>query len=151
MINLAETNDLTRIKHIAHEVYAAYVPRFTHSAPGPVIKDYSIPISQHRLYVLRQPDIRGYIVCYPHGDDYRIDNLVVLPQFQRLGYGRQLLTFAESHAHAEGCHRIAVETHIMAEESIAFYRQHGFMQTGREAGEDGIERVLFEMRVRKSP
>ncbi len=147
MINAAETSDLARIRQIAHEVYAAYVPRFSHAPPGPVIEDYATPIKQHRLWIFRQPDIRGFIVCYPAGDDYRIDNLVVQQKFWRQGIGRQLLTFAEAHAHAEGCHRIAVEAHIMAEESIAFYRQHGFVRTGSEIGEDGIEREMFEMRL----
>lgn len=151
MINAAESDDLAQIRKVAHEVYAAYVPRFSHTPPGPVIADYAVPVAAHRLYVFRQPDIRGFIVCYPHGDDYRIDNLVVLPRYRRLGIGRQLLTFAEAHAHGEGCHRLAVEVHIMAEDSIAFYRQHGFSKTGQETGEDGIERAMFEMRLKKSP
>lgn len=145
MINLASPNDLMQIKHVAHEVYASYVPRFSKVAPEPVIKDYSVPVSQRRLYAFRQPDIRGFIVCFANGDDYDIDNVVVLPKFQRTGIGQQLLTFAEKQAHEARCHRLAVSAHIAMHENIAFYKQHGFVVTSQEADEAGIERVFLEM------
>jgi GNAT superfamily N-acetyltransferase len=149
MITPAEPSDLMAIRQIAHEVYAAYVPRFTHSPPGPVIADYAMPVSQHRIFVFRDPDVRAFIVCYREGDDFRIDNVAVLPRYQRSGIGRQMLTFAESHAHAEGCNRLAVSAHIAMAENIAFYRQHGFIESGRETDENGIERIYFGMRLKK--
>ena len=70
----------------------------------------------------------GFATVLPRPDgDAELDGLFVLPERQRLGFGRALVAEAAQLARAMG----ATTLHVIAnEDANAFYRAVGFAQTG---------------------
>ena len=72
--------------------------------------------------------------------------MAVVPDAQGLGYGRELLQFAERSALAAGYTSIRLYTHEAMTENIALYTRRGYMETHR-AVEQGLRRVYMTKRL----
>jgi len=86
--------------------------------------------------------IAGYIVCYPDGADFHIENIAVSPDRQGAGIGGILMAHAEARARAAGCMSPALYTNIHMTENLTLYPHLGFVETERRE-EDGFHRVYF--------
>ena len=73
--------------------------------------------------------------------------LTVSPELQNSGIGKQLLAEAETHAKALGLSSIIMTVISVREELIAWYKRHGYVDTGeREAfPESGIHVTVSEV------
>lgn len=81
----------------------------------------------------------GFIGCFNEGSGYEITTLYVLPEYQRLGIGSQLMTVALNHireSHLDFSLNLWVlKNNIPA---INFYSQHGFIPS-KEISEEWYE------------
>ncbi len=57
---------------------------------------------------------------------------IVRPEYQKQGWGRHLLAWAEQEAQREGYELIRQYTNALMEENIALYRSLGYEETRRE-------------------
>src|ERR1043166_364534 len=98
VIRLATAEDVARIRAIALAAYAKYVARIGRE-PAPMGADYEAEVGAgHVVVIERAGDIRGYMVAWPEGDAYFIDNIGVDPACQGEGFGRALMDYAAAEA-----------------------------------------------------
>lgn len=108
-----------------------------------MLDDYGARIREGRVHVLDQEGaVTGIVVLIPERDSMLLDNVAVLPGAQGLGYGRELLQFAERSALAAGYTSIRLYTHEAMTENIALYSRIGFVETHR-LEEKGFCRVYM--------
>jgi ribosomal protein S18 acetylase RimI-like enzyme len=86
-------------------------------------------------------------VLRPQIDHLLLDNIAVLPDSQRMGLGRQLISFAETEARRLGFSEVRLYTHQKMTENIALYTRLGFIEIGR-GHESGYDRVFMTKRLR---
>jgi ribosomal protein S18 acetylase RimI-like enzyme len=59
-------------------------------------------------------------------DEYYISNVGVLPEFQNLGYGAQLLAFAEQQARAAGLSKCSLTVDFQNHAALRLYERLGY-------------------------
>ena len=131
-IRRASADDAATIAAITNDAYAKYVPLMGRN-PQPMNADYGQMLAEHPiwlLYVEGQP--AGLIVLMHEPEALLIYSVAVHPQHQRLGLGRQLLSWAEEQARQAGYAAIRLYTNALMVENIALYGRLGYAETGRE-------------------
>lgn len=58
------------------------------------------------------------------------DNVFILPEYRRLGYGRQLLEWVYAYGKEQGCIASELNCYISNETGNAFWEQEGFVKIG---------------------
>ena len=71
-----------------------------------------------------------------------IENVAVSPQYQRVGYGRRLMQFAEMRARAAGLRELRLYTNELMVENISRYTRLGYVEFDRRL-DDGFRRVFM--------
>jgi diamine N-acetyltransferase len=72
----------------------------------------------------------GFVGAHPENDGlFHLEELAVLPEFQRRGYGRILIDHALSFAKERGAKRISIELFSESEALKRWYRNYGFQET----------------------
>ena len=84
----------------------------------------------------------GFVVGYPRGDHWHLENVAVDPAKQGTGLGRALVTHAEAVARAAGARAVELYTNAKMTENQGLYPRLGYRETGR-AAEDGFDRVFY--------
>src|SRR5260221_11116583 len=89
--------DQVAVEAIVRAAYSIYVERIG-KPPGPMLDDYAGLIAARAVNVLEDPGgaITALIVLLPKSDHLLLENIVVDPDRQGRGLGRQLSAFAES-------------------------------------------------------
>lgn len=142
IIRQADSADLSQINAIAQAAYAPYIERIGRE-PAPMLEDYARLLGNGDVQVLVDADrVLGFIVLFAAQEALLLDNLAISPQAQGLGYGRQLLDFAEQRALAGGHRCIRLYTNEHMTENIALYTRRGYVQTHR-AEDHGLRRVYM--------
>jgi GNAT superfamily N-acetyltransferase len=119
-------DDLTRR---AYGQYEALIGR----PPVPMTEDYAPRIAEGEVWLLEDADeLIGLLVLEDRGDRSQIFSVVVSPERQGAGLGRDLLRFAEQTARERGHHRLALYTNARMERNIRIYSSFGYRETGRE-------------------
>ncbi len=59
-----------------------------------------------------------------------VEDVVVDPQFQGSGIGRQMMEFAMRKAHHKGCYKLMLSSNVRRERAHAFYDSLGFKRHG---------------------
>lgn len=150
-IRLAKQADCACIEAIAGEAYALYLERMD-KKPFPMLDDYKAHIAAKHVYVLEDTEqndapIVGYVVLIPEDEKtLLLDNIGVSPRFQKKGYGRKLMLFAEEWAKEHGFHQIILYTNIVMHENLVWYPALGYAETHR-VQEKGYSRVYFKKEV----
>jgi len=82
-----------------------------------------------RLWVL-ELDRKIVGMIYLIGEPARLEifALAVSPEFQRRGFGRALIEFAEREAHRREVGELCLQTPVQFLEAIAFYQRLGFVE-----------------------
>lgn len=142
LIRPARLQDAERLHEIAHAAYVIYVPRIG-KEPAPMLADFEELIAQSKVWVLDGDPAPGYIVLAIRDGILFVDNVAVDPLSHGLGYGRELLQFAEDEAEARGILTIRLFTNIQMTENRSLYPSMGYREIGRR-NEDGFDRVYFE-------
>jgi GNAT superfamily N-acetyltransferase len=120
------------------------LPRAHGKPPGPTFGDYGALIAQGLVSVAEDEhsEIAAVVVLMPKTDHLLLDNVAVRPDRQGQGYGRRMITFAESEARRLGFAELDLYTHEKMVENIALYTRLGFVESGR--GEQaGYSRVFM--------
>jgi len=145
-IRSAETADVPAVEQIVHDAYQHYIARMGRP-PGPMLDDYAARVSECVVWVVEEAGtIVGILVLFPQSDHLLLDNIAVNPSHQHLGFGRQLLEFAEAEALRQGYSEIRLYTHQMMTENQRLYAAIGYEETGRGT-EAGYERVFMRKRL----
>lgn len=148
-IRLAEQKDCARIEAIANDAYALYLARMD-KKPFPMLDDYKAHIAAKRVYVLEDSgqnenaQLVGYVVLIPEDSTtLLLDNIGIDPRFQKKGYGKKLMLFAEEWAKEQGYGSIILYTNIVMHENLVWYSARGYTETHR-VQEKGYSRVYFK-------
>ena len=131
-IRRAVADDTAVIATITDAAYRIYVPRLGRE-PQPMTADYHKLLAEQPIWLLEidhQP--AGVLVLIHESQALLIYSVAVSPSYQKRGFGRQLLAWAEQEARRAGYQRIRLYTNALMEENIARYRRLGYVETGRE-------------------
>lgn len=139
-IRSARAEDRAAVARIARAAYAPYVPRIGRQ-PAPMVADFAAAIAAGRVRVAGAP-VAGYVVAYPRGDHWHLENVAVDPAAQGRGLGRALIGHVEALARAAGARAVELYTNAAMTENLEFYPRLGYRRTGRRL-EEGFDRVFF--------
>ena len=128
----ASIDDAEAVTALTDAAYAKHIPRIGRK-PQPMTADYRQMISDHHVWLLCLADEPiGVLVLMNEPDQALIYSVAVSPKYQKQGWGRYLLGWAEGQARREGYNRIRLYTNARMEENIALYKRLGYTETGRE-------------------
>ena len=139
-IRLAGPDDLDAVRRIARAAYAVYVARIGRE-PAPMVADFAASIAAGQVSVAGVPAV-GFVVAYPRGDHWHLENVAVAPAAQGAGLGGALIAHAEALARAAGASAVELYTNVNMTENLSLYPRLGYTETGR-ATEDGFDRVFY--------
>jgi ribosomal protein S18 acetylase RimI-like enzyme len=131
-IRQATAADAPAVAALTDQAYARYVPLMGRK-PQPMTADYGQVLAEHAGWLAYHGDqLVGLIILHHEDEALLIYSVAVHPQFQKHGYGRQLLAWAEDEARRAGYSRIRLYTNGLMVENIALYTRVGYQETGRE-------------------
>jgi len=132
VIRRATPADVASITAITNAAYARYVPRMGRK-PQPMTADYQQMLATHPIWLLSVADQpAGVLVLIHEPAALLIYSVAVHPDYQRRGFGQQLLAWSEYEARQAGYTQIRLYTNALMEENIARYTALGYRETGRE-------------------
>lgn len=141
-IRQASQNDVEAIRACAQQAYGKYVERIG-KPPAPMLADFAAAITAGQVHIAEKHDrFAGYLIAFESGDDWHLDSVAVLPEYQGSGAGRALIDFAEALGRKGGHPRITLYTNAKMTENLTYYPRLGYAETGRRT-EDGYDRVYF--------
>ncbi len=126
--------------------YARYVALIGRE-PAPMTADYAALIARGEVWVATQDAcpgavLVGVLVLRPQPPALLLDNVAVLPAWQRRGIGRALLAYAESQARQQGLSEVTLYTNAKMVDNQRLYAALGYVETDRRV-EAGFSRVFF--------
>jgi ribosomal protein S18 acetylase RimI-like enzyme len=128
--------DAAAIAALTDAAYAKFIPRIGRK-PRPMTADYGKKIDEDQVWLLAQDSQpAGVLVMSAEPDHLLIYSVAIDPIFQKRGFGRQLLAWAEAQALAQGYTSIRLYTNARFEENIRLYERLGYRETRREPVED---------------
>ena len=146
MMRPATAADVATIEAIVQAAYSPYIERIGRK-PGPMLEDYRQWVAAGHVHVLDYAGrVQGFIILLNTDDDLLLANLAVAPNAPGLGFGRQLMDFAEQEALAAGYATIRLYTHVAMTENITLYTRRGYVETHR-VEEHGLHRVYMTKRL----
>ena len=93
----------------------------------------------------------GFIACFNKGNNYEITALYVLPEYQRLGIGSQLMHVALNNIHDINS---SLSLWVLRDNvsAVSFYKKHGFVNS-KEINEELYEdtKIVDIMMVKNPP
>lgn len=137
-LRIAHPRDAGAIRSLTRAAYAKWVER-TGREPLPMRVDYAEALRKHRfdlLYFGRR--LAALIETVPEGDCLLIENVAVLPEFQRRGHGTRLLKAAEELALSLGLAGMRLYTNQLFVENIRLYTALGYRVEREEERNGGI-------------
>lgn len=146
MLRPATVADVATIEAIVQAAYSPYIERIGRK-PGPMLEDYRQQVEAGHVHVLDNVGrVQGFIILLNADNHLLLENLAVAPDAQGLGFGRQLMDFAEHKALAAGYATIRLYTHVAMTENITLYTRRGYVETHR-IEEHGLHRVYMTKRL----
>ena len=139
-IRLAGPDDLDAVRRIARSAYALYIPRIGRE-PAPMVANFAASIAAGELWVAGMP-VAGFVVAYPRGDHWHLENVAVAPSAQGAGLGGALIAHVEAMARAAGARAVELYPNAQMTENRSLYPRLGYAETGRRM-EDGFDRVFY--------
>jgi ribosomal protein S18 acetylase RimI-like enzyme len=132
VIRKAAPDDAKTIAALTDAAYAKYVPRLRRK-PSTMMADYDKIIAEHAVWLLCLGDQPvGALVLMEEPDAMLIFSVLIAPEHQGRGLGRQLLSLAEDQARRAGYALIRLYTNEHMVENIELYRRLGYEETARE-------------------
>jgi len=125
-----------------YDLFAIY--RLVDTTYDPLVERFKIPrfpqrtkyfrmICSDRLWVLQsQQKLVGMITLVDDSDRLWVGLLTVLPNFQRQGFGRALIEFAESEARRRGMKELVLDTLERLPDAFSFHQRLGFAEIDRQ-------------------
>ena len=85
----------------------------------------------------------GAVRARSDGELLLIGRLAIAPDRQGEGVGSRLLDAVETRGRESGCREAELFTGSLSEANLRLYERTGYRETGRVAGDDGIEQVFL--------
>ena len=109
--------------------------------------DYGQLVEKESVWVLTvNENIGGLIILRKEPDHVLISNMAVATTYQRHGFGRRLLEFAEAHARQNEVDELRLYTNELMHENLAIYSKLGWDEYDR-AEQDGFRRIFMRKRL----
>jgi GNAT superfamily N-acetyltransferase len=145
-IRQASYGDLGAIQCVVDAAYKHYTARIGRP-PAPVTDDYATHVASGNVWVLLvDGDVIGVVVLLSGHDHLLLDNIAVVPEKQRQGFGRLLIGFAEEVARQRGHGEIQLYTNELMHENRALYSKLGYQEFSRRV-ESGFRRVFLRKQL----
>ena len=142
MIRPARSAEAAAVRNVVLAAYERYVAVIG-TQPGPMLDDYNARIAAGQAWVLEVAnEIAGVLVLEDGPDCFLLDNIAIRPDRQGIGYGRQLMDFAEAQAARRGWQAVTLYTNALMTENIAIYTKRGYTQQDRRT-EKGFDRIYM--------
>lgn len=143
---LAEASDAALVRAVSAE---AYIPAYRVAigvVPKPALEDYGERIARKEVWLAEtEGAAAGVVVLEPRADHWLVHSLAVRPRYQRRGFGKALLGFAETLAGEMGVPELRLHTNWRMERNLALYRACGFVDTGTRAHPSRAGEMLVDM------
>jgi ribosomal protein S18 acetylase RimI-like enzyme len=137
-IRLAVAADAEAIAALTREAYAKWVAVIGRE-PLPMTVDYAQAVQRRRFDLLQVDGQLAALIETVRRDDWLlIENVAVLPAFQRRGYGVRLLGLAEDLAAASGLAGTRLYTNKRFAENLRLYASLGYQTEREEALNGGV-------------
>jgi len=143
-IRLAREEDLAAVRAIARAAYSRYVALIGRE-PAPMVADFAASLAAGQLWVAGDP-VCGFVVAYPRGDHWHLENVAVDPDAQGRGIGHALIDHVESVARAGGAVAVELYTNAKMTGNQTLYPRLGYIETGRRT-EEGFDRVFYRKQL----
>lgn len=141
-IRKATAEDLTDVQSCAREAYSKYIARMG-KKPAPMIADFANQIAQGFVHVaLSQLQFAGYVVFYPEGNHFHLENVAVLPELSGKGIGKRLIEHVEQAGRQEGMKAVELYTNEAMIENLSMYARLGYVEYERKQ-QAVFNRVFF--------
>jgi GNAT superfamily N-acetyltransferase len=145
-IRQAFYGDLEAIRRIVEAAYKHYTARIG-SPPAPMTDDYATHVASDSVWVLLlDGEVIGVVVLLTGPDHLLLDNVAVVPEKQRQGFGRLLIGFAEEVARQRGYGEIQLYTNELMHENLVLYNKLGYQEFSRRV-ESGFRRVFLRKQL----
>lgn len=137
-IRAGRPEDLAQVEHIERRCFDD--PWSREALHTELVPD----VMRLALVAERGGTVEGYLMAWRVLDELHVLNIAVEPGLQRGGIGTALLLAAARDAAARGQTGITLEVRASNETARAFYRRHGFDETGlrlryySDNGEDAV-------------
>ena len=89
------------------------------------------------------------LFCHERRNLGHVITIDILPEFRRMGMGRELMALGEQRLRDEGVSRLVLEVDVCNEQAIGFYERLGFARRLRlpRYYADGADALLMEKRL----
>ncbi|MCQ9157162.1 GNAT family N-acetyltransferase [Acidomonas methanolica] len=144
MIRVATISDAEAVAALTRAAYAKWVPVIGRE-PLPMKADHAAFIRDHRVDLLfAGSDLVALLETIQHENDILIENVAVDPRFQKRGYGRKMLAYAEQLAAQAGVGIVRLYTNSLFKENLRLYASLGYEIEREEARNGGVAIYLFK-------
>ncbi len=134
----AAMEDADAVRSVTRKAYSKWVPVIGRE-PLPMTADYVAAVSRHRIDLLYlDGTLAALIEMVPESDHLLIENIAVLPEFQRKGLGSKLLAHAEQVAAALGHVEIRLYTNKLFAGNVTKYLNFGYRIDREEDFRGGV-------------
>ncbi len=134
----ARATDADAIRALTREAYAKWVPIIGRE-PKPMTADYVDALRRHRFDLLYVGDaLAALIETIMETDHLLIENVAVSPRFQRRGFERRLMDYAEQVAASVGYREVRLYTNKLFAENVRLYGRLGYRVDREETFTGGI-------------
>lgn len=128
-IRKATVDDATAVSALTDAAYIAYIPLIGRK-PQPMTADYAQMVAENPVWLLELDDqLVGVLVLILEPDNMLIYSVAVQPEYQKQGFGRRLLAWAEQQAIEHGYRSIRLYTHERFVWNIRLYKRLGYQET----------------------
>ena len=86
--------------------------------------------ANYHAWILMLEKPIGFLVVLDKMDECELLNIGVLPEYQRQGYGQQLLAHAMAYAETKNFKQILLEVRVSNKKAISLYHAAGFINVG---------------------
>ena len=143
----ASEADVEDIANLTRAAYAKWIPAIGRE-PKPMAADYRAVVRSNRFDLLYlDGTLAALIETIDQGDGLLIENLAVLPEFQRRGLGSRLMLHAEDIARSLGHERIWLYTNRRFTGNVELYVRLGYQVDSEEPIDAGMMRTNMSKRV----
>ena len=122
----AIASDASAVRGLTRAAYAKWVSVIGRE-PKPMTVDYDERVREHYIDLLHIGNqMAAVIEMVSEADHILIENVAVLPAFQRRGYGRRLMAHAETVAASLGLPELRLYTNKLFAENVQLYCRLGY-------------------------
>lgn len=144
-IRLATIDDAAAVTALTRSAYSKWIPLIGRE-PLPMRADHAAHIRDHRADLLFVgEDLAALVETIERDDDVLIENVAVDPSFQKRGYGRKMVAYAEQLARAAGLTTVRLYTNEKFEENLGLYASLGYEVEREEALNGGVAIHLVKL------